>query len=100
MINYDENTYLDQKRDLNFFKKEYVGERMMSPIITYDKMIKYYPFEIIDLRFRADHITRRRRFFEEYDENPINSNLYIFLIKHREIKMISDGNKIITVEIV
>ena len=29
-----------------------------------------------------------------------NTNLYIILIKHREIEMISDGNKIISVEVV
>ena len=38
MTNYDESNYLDLKRDLKFFYKEYVGEFVLSPITTYDKM--------------------------------------------------------------
>ena len=40
MINFAENNYLEQYRDLKLFYKEYVGESMLSPIITYDKMKK------------------------------------------------------------
>ena len=48
-----------------------------------------------------DHISPKKiRLFEEYDDNPTNTNLYIILIKHREIKMISEGHKIISVEVV
>ena len=101
MTNFDENNYLDQYRDLKFFYKEYVREPMLNPIITYDKMKENYPFQIIDLRFQVDHISPKRiRLFEEYDDNPTNTNLYIILIKHRENKMISDGKKTISVEVV
>ena len=101
MVNFAENNYLEQYRDLKLFYKEYVGEPMLNPIITYDKMKKYYPIQIIDLRFQVDHISPKKiRLFEEYDNNPVNTNLYVILIKHREIKMISDGNKIIGVEVV
>ena len=101
MSNFDENNYLDQYRDLKLFCKEYVGDQLLSPIISYDKMKKYYPIQIIDLRFQVDHISPKKvRLFEEYDDNPTNTNLYVILIKHREIKMISDGNKIIRVEVV
>ena len=72
MKNYDENNYLDQYRDLKLFYREYVGETMLNAIITYDKMKRWYPFEIIDLRFQVDHIPPKKiRFFEEYDDNPI-----------------------------
>ena len=40
MVNFAENNYLEQYRDLNLFCKEYVGEPMLNPIITYDKMKK------------------------------------------------------------
>ena len=101
MVDFDKNTYLDQYRDLKLFYKEYVGEPMLNPIITYDKMKKYYPFQIIDLRFQVDHISPKKiRLFEEYDDNPTNTYIDIILIKHREIKMISDGNKIISVEVI
>ena len=101
MVNFAENNYLEQYRDLQLFYKEYVGEPMLNPIITFDKMKKYYPIQIIDLRFQVDHISLKKiRLFEEYENNPANTNLYVILIKHREIKMISDGSKIIGVEVV
>ena len=64
-------------------------------------MKSYYPIQIIDLRFQVDHITSKKiRLSVEYDPNPINTNLYGISIKYREIRMISDGNKIISVEVV
>ena len=60
MINYDENNYLHQYRDLKLFYREYVGEFMLSPIITYDKMKKIYIFQTIDLRFQVDRISRKK----------------------------------------
>ena len=101
MVNYAEINYLEQYNDLELFYKEYVGDQLLSPIITYDKMKTYYPIQMIDLRFQVDHISpKKTRLVEEYDPNPTNTILYIILIKHREIKMISDGNKIISVEVV
>ena len=63
MINYDEDIYLDQYRDLKIIYKEYVGEPMLSPIISYDKMKKYYPFQTIDLRFQVDHKSPKKSDF-------------------------------------
>ena len=101
MVNYEENNYLEQYKDLKLFYKEYVGDQLLSPIIAYDKMKDFFPIQIIDLRFQVDHISPKKiRLFEEYDPNPTNTVLYVILIKHREIKMISDGNKIISVEVV
>ena len=101
LVNYEENNYVEQYKDLKLFYKEYVDEQLLSHFITYDKMKTYYPFQIFDLRFQVDHISPKKiRMFEEYDDNPTNTFLYINLIKHREIKMISDGKKIISVEVV
>ena len=101
MVNYDENNYPEQYRDIKLFYREYIGETMLNPFITYDKMKENYPIQIIDLRFQVDHISPKKiRLFEEYDDNPTNTKLYVILIKHKEIKMISDGNKIISVEVV
>ena len=44
------NNDLHQKRDLKLFYKEYVGEKLLSPIKTSDKMKTYYLIQIIDLR--------------------------------------------------
>ena len=55
---------------------------MLNPIISYDKMKNYYLIQIIDLRFQVEHISPKKiRLFEEYDDNPTNTNLYIILIK-------------------
>ena len=40
MNNYDENNYLDHYRDIKIFYKQYIGESMISPILTYDKTKK------------------------------------------------------------
>ena len=101
MVNFEENNYLEQYKDIKLFYKEYFGGPLLSPIISYDNMKNYYPIQIIDLRFQVDHISPKTiRLFEEYDPNPTDTVLYIILIKHREIKMISDGNKFIGVEVV
>ena len=93
MVNYTENNYLDQYRDLKLFYKEHVGDQLLSSIKSFDKIKKYYPIQILDLRFQVDHISPKKiTLFEEHDNNPANTILYIILIKHREIKMMSDDN--------
>ena len=68
MVNYEENKYLEQCRDSKLFYKEYIGEQLLSPIITYDKMKTYYPIQTVDLRIQVDHISPKKlRLFEEYD---------------------------------
>ena len=52
MVNYEENNYLEQYKDLKLFYKEYVGEQLLSPFVTYDKMKNYYPIQIIDYDFK------------------------------------------------
>ena len=54
LIYYDEKIYLDHYRDLKLFYKVYVGEPMLNPIITHDKMKTYYPSQKLDLRFQID----------------------------------------------
>ena len=43
---------------------------------------------------------REFRLFEEYENAPENTNLYVMLIKDREIDMVSDGNKITGIELI
>ena len=101
MVSFAKNNYLEQYKDFKLFYKEYVGDQLLSPIITYDKLKNCYRFQIIDLRFQLDHVSPKKiLLFEEYDFNPTNTNLYVILKKHRVIKMISDGNRIISVEVV
>ena len=105
LINYPENDYIDQYKDLKLFYKEYVGEELLNPFISYPDMKDKYPIQIIDLRFQADHITPKKiQLFQEYRaepaNNPNNARLYVFLIRRREVEFISDGNKLIEVKVI
>ena len=85
MVNFGENNYLEQYKDLKLFYKVNVGDHLLSPIINYDKMKNCYPIQIIDLRFQVDHISpKKTRLFEEYDPNPVNTKLHVILIKHTD----------------
>ena len=101
LINYPENDYIDQYKDLKLFYKKYVGEELLNPFISYPDMKTKYPIQVIDLRFQADHITPKKiQLFEEYRVDPAKARLYVILIRRREIELISDGNKIIEVKII
>ena len=101
LINFEENSYLDQYRDLKFFYKDYVGEELMQPYITFPDMEYFYPIQITDLRHQADHLTPKKlQIFEEFSEDPANERLFLILIRHRQVEMISDGNKIVEVKVI
>ena len=57
LTNFEENSYLDQYRDLKLFYKEYVGEELLQPYISYPDKKYFYPIQITDLRHQVDHIT-------------------------------------------
>ena len=101
LINFEENSYLDQYRDLKLFYKEYVGEELLQPYISYPEMKYIYPIQITDLRHQVDHLTPKKiQLFDEFSEDPNVERLFIILVRHRQIEMISDGNKIIDVKVI
>ena len=57
LINYEENDYNQQYKDLKLFFREYIGEPLLQSLISYTDMKTKYPIEIIDLRHQTDHIT-------------------------------------------
>ena len=59
--NFDENSYLDQNRDLKLFYKEYVDEQLLNPYVSNIDMKNFYPIQVIDLKFQVDHITPKRK---------------------------------------
>ena len=60
LINYEENDYIQQYKDLKLFWREYIGEPILSPLISYLDMKTKYLIEIIDLRHQSDHITPKK----------------------------------------
>ena len=57
LTKYAENDYIDQYRDLKLFYIEYVGEKLLSPFVSYTDKKNNYPIQVIDLRYQADIIT-------------------------------------------
>ena len=99
--NYEQNDYIEQYKDLKLFFKEYIGEELMTPFISYTDMKTKYPIEVIDLRHQSDQITPKKiQLFLEYDADPENARFYLILIRRREIELISYGNKLIEVKVI
>ena len=101
LMNYEQNDYIEQYKDLKLYFRENIGEQLMSPFISYPDMKTKYPIEIIDLRHQSDHITPKKiQLFLECGGDPANSSFFLILIRRREIELISDGNKIIEVKVI
>ena len=99
-INYASNDYVDQYRHLILFYKKYVGEELNIPFISYtDK--KKYTNQVLDLRYQIDLISRKKvQLLQEYRGGTNNARLFMLLIRHREITMISDGKEIVEIKII
>ena len=79
------------------FFKEYVGEPLLKPPVSYPEMKSKYSFQVINLRYQVDHFNPKNiQLFEEYRVDPAIVRLFIVLIRHREIIMISDEMKIVS----
>ena len=60
-----------------------------------------YPIQVIDLRFQIDCINPQKiQLHQHYRGSTHSARLFIILIRHREFKMISDGNKITEVTVI
>ena len=61
LTNFEENSYLDQYRDLKLFTKEYIGEDLLQPYISYRAMNITILFKklILDIKLI---ILRQRKF--------------------------------------
>ena len=100
LVNYEQNDYIEQYKDLKLFFKEYVGEELLTPFVSYADMKTNYSIEIIHLRHQSDHLTPKKiQLFLEYNADPENGRFYVILFKRREIELISDGNKLIEVKV-
>ena len=54
-----------------------------------------YPIQVIDLSFQVDHIIPKKfQVFDVYRGATRIARLFMIIVRHREIEMISDGIKI------
>ena len=101
LMNYEQNDYIEQYKDLKLSFREYIGEQLMSPFLSYPDMKTKYPIDIIDLRHRSDHITPIKiEQFLEYNADPENARFFPILIRRREIELISDCSKLIEIKVI
>ena len=64
-------------------------------------MKNFHPIQTIDLRFQVDHNTPKKiQLFEDFSGDLDNERLFVILIRHRQIETISDGNKIIELQVI
>ena len=67
-------------------------------------MYKFYPNQVIDLRFQVDHINPENiQHFEKYKSNPHNdhrnASVFAKLLNHKELKMISEETKFARIKV-
>ena len=100
-INYTAKDYIDQYRDLKLFFKEYIGEPILNPLISYPDMKTKFSIGVIDLSHQSDLITSDKfQLFQEDGTDPDNARLSLILIGRREIELICDGKKLIEVKVI
>ena len=79
IMNFEQNDYIEPYKSLKLFFKEYIGEQLMSPFLSYPDMKTKYPIEIIDLRHQFDHITPKKiQLFLEYGDDPANARFFYY----------------------
>ena len=60
LLIYEQNDYIEQYKDQKLLFKEYFGEELMSPFISYTNMKTKYPIEVIDLRHQSNQVTPKK----------------------------------------
>ena len=63
LVNYEQNENIEQYKDLKLLFKEYVGEELLTPLISYPDMETKYSIKVKDLGHQSDHITAKKSNF-------------------------------------
>jgi hypothetical protein len=92
------NKYTDHYKNIELFYKEYIGEQILSPYISYHDWKTLYPIFITDLRFQNEYISPKKiQLNIKYRADPANARLYTLLIRNRIIEIQSDGRTMIDI---
>ena len=90
------NDFSDHYRVAKLFYREKIGRGLFIFSVPYPDMKNVNPVQVNDIRHQLDHLTPKKiQLFEEYRADPAYARIYVILIRHREMKMVSDRNKII-----
>ena len=74
----------------------------MNTFISYTDTKNKKPIQVIDSRYQVNHITPNEiQLFEEFNTHPliVHARLFVIIFKHKQIEMISDGNKVIEIRV-
>ena len=100
-VEYAKFGFVSHKTDLKLFHKENVGKTFLNSLSTYPDMKNFSPIEVFDSKIQVDQINLKKiQLFEKDRGAPhnahIDAGLLPFLIKLRELKLISEFRMDIT----
>ena len=95
-LKHEQNDYIERYKDLKLFFKEYIGEVILNPFVSYPDLKTKYPIRIIDWGHQPDHTTPEKiQLFQDYATTPNNGRLHLISIRRRERAFISHGNNLL-----
>ena len=78
LLNYEQNDYIEQYKDLKLFFREYFGDEILTPFISYPDMKSKNSIEVIDLRPQSDHIPPKKfQLIHEDGADPENAKFFL-----------------------
>ena len=78
------NKYTEHYREIGDFYREFIGEQILPPYITFEEFKSTYPIFITDLRFQQDYISPKQIQLDlKYRIDTTNYRLYYILIRHK-----------------
>ena len=84
LINYEQNDYIEQYKDIKLFFEENIGEPFLIPFISYPDMKTKYPIGIIDLSHQSHHITPKKfQLFQEHGADPDNATRFLIFFRRK-----------------
>ena len=79
-----------------------LGEELLSPYISYEDVRNTISYSSNRFTFSgwSNKPQERFNYLEELRNDPANARLFLIVIRHREIKMAGDGNKITEIKFI
>ena len=79
LVNYQQNDFIEQYKDLKLYFRNNVGEELMTRFIFYPDMKTKYSIKVIDLRHQHVPITPKKiQLFHEYGADPENARFFYY----------------------
>ena len=94
----DANKYTEHYKNIELYYKEFIGEQVLSPYISYDEWKTLYPIFVNDLRFQNDYISAKKiQLNIKYRADTGNAVLFTVLLRNRVVDVQSNGRSMIDI---